>query len=45
MKNVIIAHRPTLTAQEREERMKRIAEAAARLVVATAQAKREAARV
>ena len=42
MKNIIRVHRPELTAEEREARMKLIADAAARLVVATAQAKREA---
>ena len=36
MKNIIIVHRPTLTAEEREARMKQIADAAAKLIVATA---------
>lgn len=36
MKNIIRVHRPTLTAEEREARMKQIADAAARLIVATA---------
>ena len=40
MKNIIRVHRPTLTAEEREARMKQIADAAARLIVAAAQAKR-----
>ena len=42
MKNMVKVYRPTLTAEERERRMKLIADAAAKLVVATAQAKREA---
>lgn len=40
MKNIIRVHRPTLTAEEREARMKLIADAAARLIVAAEQAKR-----
>ena len=45
MKNIVRVHRPTLTAEEREARMKLIADAAARLVIASEQAKREAAKV
>ncbi len=41
MKNIVRVHRPTLTAEEREARMKMIADAAARLVVATERVKRE----
>jgi len=41
MKNIVRVHRPTLTAEERDAQMKLIADAAARLVVAAAQAKRE----
>jgi hypothetical protein len=41
MKNIVRVHRPTLTAEEREARMKLIADAAARLLVAEARAKRE----
>ena len=40
MKNIVKVYRPTLTAEEREHRMKLIADAAARLIVATEQAKR-----
>lgn len=43
MKNIVRVYRPTLTAEEREKRMKQIADAAARLIVATAQEKRKAA--
>ena len=42
MKNIVRVHRPTLTAEEREARMKLIADAAARLVMASIDAKREA---
>lgn len=35
MNNIIRVHRPELTAEERERRMKLISEAAARLIVAT----------
>ena len=38
--NRVRVHRPELTAEERERRMKLIEDAAARLVLATAQAKR-----
>ena len=41
MKNIVRVHRPTLTAEEREARMKLIADAAARLVIASEEAKRE----
>lgn len=41
MKNIVTVHRPTLTAEEREARMKLIADAAARLVMAAWEAKRE----
>ena len=41
MKNIVRVHRPTLTAEEREARMKLIADAAARLVIASEQTKRE----
>lgn len=41
MKNIVRVHRPTLTAEERDAQMKLIADAAARLVVAAEQAKRE----
>jgi ribosome recycling factor len=34
MENIIRVHRPELTAEEREKRMKAISEAAARLIVA-----------
>ena len=40
MKNIIKVYRPELTAEERDARMKLIADAAARLVVAKEQAKR-----
>lgn len=43
MAGIVTIHRPTITAEERERRMKQIADAAARLVVATAKAKKEAA--
>lgn len=39
MNNIIRVHRPELTAEERERRMKQIKEAAARLIVATQQQK------
>ena len=39
---MVTIHRPEITAEERERRMKRIADAAAQLVVATAKAKKEA---
>lgn len=42
MKNIVKVYRPELTAEEREARMKLIADAATRLIVAAAQAKREA---
>ena len=35
MNNIITIHRPELTEDERERRMERIKEAAARLIVAT----------
>lgn len=35
MSNIIKVHRPELTAEERERRMKQIKEAAERLIVAT----------
>lgn len=41
MENIVRVHRPELTAEEREARMKLIADAAARLVVAAEQAKKE----
>ena len=41
MNNIVKVYRPTLTAEERDARMKLIADAAARLVVAAAQAKKE----
>jgi len=41
MDNIVRVHRPELTAEEREARMKLIADAAARLVVAAEQAKKE----
>lgn len=41
MNNIVRVHRPTLTAEEREARMKLIADAAARLVIAAEQSKRE----
>ena len=41
MKNIVRVYRPTLTAEEREARMKLIADAAARLVMASADVKRE----
>ena len=41
MENIVRVHRPTLTAEEREARMKLIADAAARLVAAEEQARRE----
>ena len=41
MENIVRVHRPELTAEEREARMKMIADAAARLVVAAAQVKKE----
>ena len=40
MKNIVRVHRPTLTADELDAQMKLIADAAARLVVAQAQAKK-----
>lgn len=40
MKNIITIHRPQLTDEEREKRMKQIKEAAARLVVAAAKERR-----
>lgn len=45
MKNIVRVHRPTLTAEEREAQMKLIADAAARLIVAAAEAKRKEARL
>ena len=41
MENIVRVHRPTLTAEEREARMKLIADAAVRLMKATEQARRE----
>ena len=41
MENIIRVHRPTLTAEEREARMKLIADAAVRLMKAKEQARRE----
>lgn len=41
MENIVRVHRPELTAEEREARMKLIADAAARLVVAAEQVKKE----
>lgn len=41
MENIVRVHRPELTVEEREARMKLIADAAARLVVAAEQAKKE----
>lgn len=43
MKNIVRVHRPTLTAEEREARMKLIADAAARLVIAAEEARRKGA--
>lgn len=40
MKNNVKVYRPTLTAEEREKRMNQIADAAARLVVAAAKARK-----
>lgn len=40
MSNIITVNRPTLTAEEREKRMKAIREAAVRLVVETERQKR-----
>lgn len=40
MKNIVRVHRPTLTEEELDARMKLIADAAARLVVAQAQVKK-----
>jgi predicted HAD superfamily phosphohydrolase YqeG len=39
MKNIITVHRPQLTDEEREWRMKQIKEAAARLVIANEERK------
>ena len=41
MENIIIVHRPELTAEERERRMQQIKEAAARLIIATARERKE----
>lgn len=41
MEHIVRVHRPDLTIEEREARMKLIADAAARLVVAAAQSKKE----
>lgn len=41
MENIVKVHRPELTDEERAARMKKIADAAARLVVAAAQVKKE----
>ena len=41
MENIVRVHRPELTAEEREARMKMIADAAARLVVAAERVKKE----
>ena len=41
MDYIIRVHRPELTADERERRMKQIREAAARLVTAAAQVRKE----
>lgn len=41
MEPIIRVHRPELTAEEREKRMEQIKQAAARLVVATAKARKE----
>lgn len=43
MKNIITVHRPQLTEEERARRMNQIKEAAARLVIATGERKKEAA--
>lgn len=41
MEAIIRVHRPELTAEERERRMEQIKQAAARLVVAAAQVRKE----
>lgn len=41
MTNKITVHRPTLTDEERQRRMNQIKEAAARLVIATEERKRQ----
>ena len=41
MENIVRVHRPELTAEEREARMKMIADAAANLVKAAEKAKKE----
>ena len=41
MENIVRVHRPELTTEEREARMKLIADAAARLVAATIEVKKE----
>ena len=41
MSNIITVHRPTLTDEERQRRMNQIKEAAARLVIATEERKRQ----
>jgi len=41
MENIVRVHRPVLTDEEREARMKLIADAAAKLMVAAAQEKKE----
>ena len=41
MKNIVRVHRPVLTDEEREARMKLIAEAAARLLIAAEEVKKE----
>lgn len=43
--NIVYVYRPELTAEERDRRMKRIADAAERLLRATAIAKKERKRV
>jgi ribosome recycling factor len=44
MTNIITVHRPQLTEEERARRMKQIKEAAARLVIASEERKKEATR-
>ena len=41
MKNIVRVHRPALTDEEREARMKLIAEAAVRLLIAAEEVKKE----
>lgn len=42
MKNIVTVHRPKLTDEERERRLKQIKEAAARLVIANEERKAQA---